>query len=197
MKLKSVIRRIVFGRPNEFSDVKLRAQFERDYGIRVGLYSYGCFDRARIDPNTTIGRYCSFAPTAQVFNRNHGMNYIGTTPYFYNSSLGIVQKDAVEYETCEIGDDVWIGHNASILPSARKIGRGAVIAAGALVTRDVPPYAVVAGSPAKVVKFRFDDDTIKKIEESGWWLWDLSELRRRVAEGDEMIFAPDRYFRGR
>jgi acetyltransferase-like isoleucine patch superfamily enzyme len=181
-------------RTDEFTDAKLRDQFRSRFNIEVGLYSYGCFDRARIDPNTRIGRYCSFSQTAVVLNRNHGMEFISTTPYLYNSRLGMVEGDGLEYEPCEIGDDVWVGHNAIITPSVHRIGRGAVIAAGAVVTKDVPAYAVVAGSPAKVLRLRFSPDVIAAIEATRWWEWDLAELERRLRESPDLVLRPAQFF---
>jgi acetyltransferase-like isoleucine patch superfamily enzyme len=180
--------------PDEMVDLKLRAQFKARHNIEVGLYSYGCFDRGRIDPNTTIGRYCSFAPTAVVLNRNHGMQFIGTTPYLYNHGLGMVAKDAFDYQACEIGDDVWVGHNAIITPSVHRIGRGAVIAAGAVVTKNVAPYAIVAGNPAKELRRRFSPPVIEAIEASRWWEWDVAELRRRLHEDPGFVLSPSARF---
>ena len=71
--------------------------------------------------------------------------------------------------TPTIGNDVWLGHHAIILPGASKIGDGAVIGAGAVVNRDVPPYAVIVGNPGRVVKFRFPEETRKELQESRWW----------------------------
>ena len=75
-----------------------------------------------------------------------------------------------------------MGHNAAIAPSVSQIGRGAVIAAGAVVTCDVPRYAVVAGVPAAVVRYRFTPEIIAEIEATRWWEWSVEDLARRVAE---------------
>jgi len=82
----------------------------------------------------------------------------------------------------EIGNDVWVGRNAMILPSVKKIGDGAVIGAGAVVTRDVPDFAVVAGNPAVVIKYRFRPETIHKIKQSKWWDKDIEELKGNIEE---------------
>jgi acetyltransferase-like isoleucine patch superfamily enzyme len=181
-------------RPDEFTDGKLRADFAARYNIVVGLYSYGCFDRSRIDPNTKIGRYCSFASTAVVLNRNHGLSFIGTTPYLYNARLGCVPCDSFDYDGCEIGDDVWLGHNSTVAPGCRRIGRGAVVAAGAVVTDNVAPYAVMAGVPARQVRLRFEPSVIRQIDATRWWEWDLPELQRRLAESPDLILHPAEHF---
>ena len=81
------------------------------------------------------------------------------------------------YGKLAIGNDVWVGQYAIILPSCKNIGDGAVIGAGAIVTKDVPPYAIVAGNPAKVLRYRFDEATIRKLEEICWWDWSLDEIK--------------------
>jgi virginiamycin A acetyltransferase len=197
MTLRGLARRLGFRGPDEFTDLKLRSRFKRDHAIDVGLYSYGCFDRSRVDPNTTIGRYCSFAQTAVVLNRNHGVEFLGTTPYLYNSSLKLIDRDAFDYASCDIGDDVWVGHNAVLAPSCRRVGRGAVIGAGAVVTKDVPPYAVVAGAPAQMIRSRFDPDVIGGIEATRWWEWDLAELRRRLRDEPDLVLRPASHFSSR
>lgn len=191
MRWRNLIRTLVGrGRSDEFTDPKLRKEFAQKYNIVVGMYSYGCFDRSRIDPNTTIGRYCSFARTAVVLNRNHGLSFIGTTPYLYNAQLGLVEKDAFEYVNCEIGDDVWLGHNSVVAPSCRRVGRGAVLAAGAVATGDVPPYAIMAGVPARQVRLRFEESVIRQIESTRWWEWDLQELKRRLERTPDVVLRP-------
>lgn len=172
----------------------LRRIFSESYGIEIGLYSYGCFDSSRIGSGTVIGRYCSFSTTAVVLNRNHGISSLSTHPYIFNSALGLVESDAIEKGTCNIGDDVWMGHGAIITPSVRVIGRGAIVASGAVVTKNVPPYAIVGGNPAKVLKFRFEEDLITKIEASQWWLLDETGLSELIKSSSHMIYKPAEFF---
>ena len=190
--IKRLIRRIMRDiSPNEFTSLALRDKFAKLYNIEIGLYSYGCFDRSRIDPNTKFGRYCSISPTARIFRRNHGVKFIALTPYLYNSSLGVVSSDTIIYKKLEVSDDVWLGHNCIILPSVNKIGRGSIVAAGAVVTCDVEPYSIVGGNPAKFIKSRFDRELIKRIEDSGWW--NLTPEQLRI----EIKLHPDFYFNHR
>lgn len=177
-------------RRNEFDSVWLRRFFEEKYGIRVGMYSYGCFDPLRVPRGTVIGRYCSFARTATIFNGNHGTGFLTTHPYVYNPSLGMVELETIERTQCSIEDDVWLGHNSVVLPSVRSVGRGAVVAAGSIVTKDVPRYSIVAGNPARVIKFRFSDNLIVEIEKSRWWELDRETLRKMIETCPDLIFNP-------
>jgi virginiamycin A acetyltransferase len=177
MNLISKIRSRLFPE-DEFTSIPLRNRFRDLYEINVGLYSYGCFDADRIGRRTTIGRYCSFAPTAHIYRRNHGVEFLGLTAYFYNRSLGVVDNDTISYRPLEVMDDVWLGHNSVILPSVSKIGRGSVIGAGSVVSRDVEPYSIVVGNAAKPIRKRFSDEIIDKIERSKWWELSPSELRK-------------------
>lgn len=177
-------------RKNEFESIKLRNIFLEKYLISVDLYSYGCFDPVRIPKNTKIGRYCSFANTAYIFNGNHGTTFLTTHPYLYNINLALVNEETIERTACTIEDDVWVGHNSIILPTVSRVGRGAVIGAGAVVTKNVPPYAIVGGNPAKIIKFRFTPEIIKKIEETEWWLKDKKWLESRMKTSPELLFDP-------
>lgn len=178
----------------QFDSVILRELFRKKYNIDVGLYTYGCFDPARIPSGTKIGRYCSFASTSQIFGRNHGLDFISLHPYLYNSNLGLIKCDTIQYQKCTVEDDVWVGHNAIILPSVKLIGRGAVIAAGSVVTKDVPRYSIVAGNPAKIIRYRFSEDVINKIEESNWWQLNKIELQELIKNNTDMIFNPISYY---
>ena len=179
---------------NEFESLSLRRYFKRNYGIEVGLYSYGCFDTSRIPRNTKIGRYCSFATTSSIFNGNHGTSYLTTHPYTYNTNLSLVKIETIERSKCIIQDDVWLGHNSIVTPSVTFIGRGAVIGAGSVVTKDVPPYAIVAGNPAKIIKYRFSPEIIEAIESTEWWNWDKAELKEQLNNNRSLIFSPSSHF---
>ena len=179
---------------DELTSLRLRERFRRQ-GVEVGLYSYGCFDMGRISSGTTIGRYCSFSPTARTQTRNHGIDFIGLTAYFYEPALDVVDRNMIPVKPIIFEDDVWVGANAVILSSAQRIGRGSVIGAGAIVTKPVAPYSIVAGNPARVIRSRFDAATIDAIEQSRWWDMTPEQLRETVARQPEMIFAPTSFFR--
>lgn len=140
------------------------------YKVDVGMYSYGgCFTPGfNLGGTVSIGRYCSFATDIHYFGANHPMEYVSTSPYFYNKAFGKAVKD-IKREKLTIGNDVWVGYGVIITSNCHSIGNGAVLAAGSIVTKDVPPYAVVAGSPARVIKYRFSQEVQQAIENSKWW----------------------------
>ena len=180
--------------PHQFTSEALRDFFKQRHSIDIGLYSYGCFDSERIASGTTIGRYCSFANTARIFNGNHGIDFLSLHPYLYNVGLGLVELERISRSNCIVEDDAWIGHASSVLPQVRLIGRGSVIGAGSVVTRDVPRYAIVAGNPARIVRYRFSDPVIDAIESSEWWKMSALELKRLIRANPDMVFGPQRYF---
>ncbi|MBF5038002.1 CatB-related O-acetyltransferase [Methylophilus sp. 13] len=179
---------------DQFTSSNLRKYFLKNYQIEVGMYSYGCFDERRIARGTKIGRFCSIAPTAYIFNGNHGITFLTLHPYAYNPALGIVPKETIARSVCIIEDDVWLGHNSIITPSVKNIGRGAIVAAGAVVTKNVPPYSVVAGNPAKIIKYRFTPEIIKEIEQTKWWELDYQAIKEIVNLKPDLIFDPISYF---
>jgi acetyltransferase-like isoleucine patch superfamily enzyme len=173
--------------PNEYTSKEIRKVYREKYNIDVGLYSYGCFDERRIYPGTTIGRYCSFSNSSRVINRNHSMESLSFSPYLYDRRLGRVDAVYVPIKNCVIEDDVWVGHNAIILPSATSIGRGSAIGAGAVVTRNVPPYSVVVGNPGRIIKRRFDVETIEYLEALKWWEWDAEVLTKFATKNPSFV----------
>ncbi|MEK7430737.1 MAG: CatB-related O-acetyltransferase [Pseudomonadota bacterium] len=192
--LKSAIikARLFLWRRRQFDNVKLREYFHENYDIKIGLYSYGCFDRWRMPGPIRIGRYCSFANTVRSAPNNHPMEALTTHPVLYERGFGVVDRD-VEWSDppLVVEDDVWVGHNVMILPGCKYIGRGAVIGAGSIVTKDVERYAVVAGNPARKLRDRFSPDLIEAIEASRWWEMDIPDLRRLVTDRRDLVFAPD------
>ena len=147
--------------------------------VEVGLYTYGgCFsEKFNSGGSVTVGRYCSIADHVCYFGANHPSKMLSQSAFFYNKTLGLDVKD-VERFHLKIGHDVWIGYGTIITAGCSNIGNGAVIGAGSVVTHDVPAYAVVAGNPARIIKMRFDDNTIKEIEVSKWWEKKPEELYR-------------------
>lgn len=178
IRLRSLIIRIVLRIENgEYYSPTLRRIFEMYHQVSVGLYSHGgCFQPGHFDRYTEIGRYCSIAASAYAFNRNHPMQRRSMHGFFFNETLGWVGPGYDRYTPLTIGHDVWIGHNAIIMPNVRSIGTGAVIGAGAVVNKDVPPYAVVVGNPGRVVRFRFSPELIEELLESRWWEKSMEEV---------------------
>ncbi|MDR1738422.1 MAG: CatB-related O-acetyltransferase [Candidatus Symbiothrix sp.] len=123
-----------------------------------------------------IGSFCSIAPYCNIFGHNHNHHAI-TTYYIRQRIFKETGSDVVSKGDTIIGNDVWIG-TQSVIVSGIKIGDGAVIAANSTVTSDIPPYAIVGGSPAKIIKYRFSDDIIKKLLELQWWHWDIEKIKR-------------------
>ena len=140
-----------------------------------------------------IGKWCSIAPEVKIIKGNHPTRkYVSTYPLFYskrfNINLNFKTKNTfdefsyVDGENkwfCEIGNDVWIGEKSSIINGV-KIGNGAIVAAGSVVTKDVPPYAIVGCVPAKIIRYRFSDEQIKKLEKIQWWNKDIIWLNKNA-----------------
>ncbi len=169
--------------------VNLRKLFLKLHKIDVGLYTYGCF---RPDFNfggnkISIGRYCSFASGVRFLGANHPIERFSSSAIFYNKALGYNVKDVLRHNLV-IEDDVWIGLNAIITCGCKRIGRGAIIGAGSIVTKDVEPYTIVGGSPAKVIRKRFDEERIKKLEASRWWEKTPEQL---IVEFEDEIYEKD------
>ncbi|MDR2341585.1 MAG: CatB-related O-acetyltransferase [Campylobacteraceae bacterium] len=141
----------------------------------VGAYSY--FNKGCIVGDVTIGRYCSVATNVSMGLGEHPIDHISTHPFFFASKNGFLIPDNIgiqrdmslnKHVPPLIGHDVWIGANAVICRGV-KIGIGAIIAAGTVVVKDVMPYSIVGGVPAKHIKYRFDKDIIAVLLASHWW----------------------------
>lgn len=132
-----------------------------------------------------IGKFCSIAKGAQFMmnGANHPTKYFSTYPFYIFENWHHIdwphQKLNIKGDTI-IGNDVWIGQDARILPGV-KIGDGAIIGAFAVVGSDVPPYTVVVGNPARVVKKRFSDKIIKHLLKIKWWNWPAAKIKKHLA----------------
>ena len=141
------------------------------HDVELGDYSY--IAKNSTVNNCKIGKFCSIGPNFCCGLGIHPTNGLSTAPMFYSTAkqngISLCEDNKIEEsKRTTIGNDVFIGANVTILDGVT-IADGAVIGAGAVVTKDIPPYAVAVGVPAKVVKYRFDEDTIKNLLEQQWW----------------------------
>lgn len=150
--------------------ITIRRIFSLYHGIEIGMYSgKSMFTLGNFQKGTKVGRYCSIYDSVRAFDANHPMNTKSTHAFFYNPDLGYVDKDLLKRTRLTIGSDVWMGHNVILLPAVTSIGHGAVIGAGSVVHQDVPPYSVVVGNPARIIRYRFTPKKIKELLEEKWW----------------------------
>jgi acetyltransferase-like isoleucine patch superfamily enzyme len=181
--LRKAIRVILLRRKGaELYSKKLREIFSQHHKIEIGMYSYGGFSLG-LPAGTVIGRYTSVPTNLFVINGSHPITHKSCHPFFFNPDLGYVRELLIKRRTrLIIGSDVYVGVEVTILPSVTSIGHGAVIAAGTVVVKDVPPYAIVGGNPGKILKYRFKQETIDKLIESAWWEKDIDELKASQTE---------------
>ena len=184
--LRRVLLKIMKLTVREWRSVSLRRFWMAAYGVEIGMGSYGCFRRGAFCAGDRIGRYCSVGANVWHLHANHPMEHACMSPIFYLKDFAN-NPSAVDIprSKLEIGHDVWIGRDVKILSKVTHIGNGAVIGAGSVVTKNIEPYSVVAGIPAKVIRRRFDDETIGLLEDSRWWTLDpdrLMELQNTVVD---------------
>ena len=130
-----------------------------------------------------IGRYCSIAAEVRFIMNggNHHTDWMTTYPFpIFGKGWEVAMPASWPNKgDTVVGHDVWIGYAATIMPGVT-IGNGAIIASASVVTRDVPPYAIVGGNPATVVRHRFDEATIARLQALAWWDWDAAKVTRNV-----------------
>jgi acetyltransferase-like isoleucine patch superfamily enzyme len=169
-----------------------RSSIERDCHILESctinnstIKKYTYIGKRSIVQNTTIGSFCSIANDVFIGLGTHPTDYFTTSPLFYrinntfNLKLITEDLDFEEYKPIEIQDDVWIGARAIILDGVT-IGQGAIVAANSVVTKDVPPYAIVGGIPAKILKYRFEEERIQYLLDTGWTKKELNDILGNV-----------------
>jgi len=182
---------------NQFSSQLLHETVKHP-NIQVGQFSYysgyhhkhdfvECVrylhDKRKDVDKLIIGSYCSIGSGAVFMmagNQGHNINWASTFPFYFQANIFKNAKNAFEKSgNTTIGNDVWIGSEAMIM-SGVTIGNGAVIAARAVVTKDVPPYTVVGGNPAVFIKNRFKDEEIKQLLSLKWWNWEESKVKEAM-----------------
>lgn len=151
----------------------------------IGAYTYIAAN-TEIE-NASIGRFCSIADHCRIGMSSHSLQYLSTSPIF-TQTINALQVKWIEYdvfahknqeERVIIGNDVWVGSHALINGGVR-VGNGACIAAGAVVVKDVPPYTIVGGVPAKIIRYRFSPDIIEELEKLEWWNLSKDELKKSI-----------------
>lgn len=162
--------------------------------VKAGRYTYIGASNSMQD--VEIGAFCSIGSYNSIGGGVHPMNQPSTSPVFYEKSNCFKQTDFLygeditfEQPTTIIGNDVWIGDHCFVKAGV-KIGDGAVIGAHAVVTHDVPPYAIVAGNPAKVLKYRFQESEICALSKIKWWEWsdgDIKKNRKKFCSVESLI----------
>ena len=188
----------IYPRSNDYQTVYLNAVV-RNPAIVVGDYTiYNDFvnDPTQFEKNNVlyhypvngdrlvIGKFCSIACGAKfLFNSaNHTLNSLSNYPFpIFFEEWQLVKKDVASAWDNKgdivIGSDVWIGYEAVIMAGVH-VGDGAIIASRAVVTKDVPPYTIVGGMPAKEIRMRFDKDTVDRLQELQWWNWNIEKITR-------------------
>ncbi|GBU18710.1 MULTISPECIES: CatB-related O-acetyltransferase [Methylobacterium] len=184
--MRALLHRLRSGR-NPHNETRIHLEkLVRRYGFSIGAYSYG---RPKVRfPDSgrrlTIGRYCSIADKVEILlGGDHRLDWVSTYPFAAMRGLWPEAEAPADYHASRgdvaIGHDVWLGSGCMIL-SGVTVGHGAVVAARAVVTRDVPPYAVVAGNPARIVRHRFEPAQVERLLACAWWDLPHAEVARLV-----------------
>lgn len=167
------VRDTTFGR---FCEVGARTKVAE---CTFGDYAYVVNDSDII--YTDVGPFCSIAAHTRINPGNHPLERVAMNHFTYRSSAyGLGPDDGEFFDwrrsfRCVLGADVWVGHGAVVLPG-RRIGNGAAIGAGAVVTRDIPAFAIAVGNPARVIRLRFAPEIVAALERIGWWNWKQEQL---------------------
>jgi acetyltransferase-like isoleucine patch superfamily enzyme len=179
-----IIRRLEGGYYYEETSRSILKQY---FNIDVGYSTAGFIDVEKIARGTVFGNYCGISENTYIYNANHPPRYFTTNALMFNPRFGCVNEDVLPRTKLIVGHDVWFGLSSIILPSVNNIGNGAIIAAAAVVTKNIEPYAIVGGNPARVIGYRFNQSVIRELEESKWWLLSRAELIKRRTEFEKIV----------
>lgn len=148
----------------------------------IGDYSYISGPNSYVE-DAEIGKYCSISRQVIIGISGHDYSWLTTSPIIVTPEYGFINKDVdqKQKERPVIGNDVWIGINAIIMRGV-KIGDGAVVAAGSIVTKNIEPYSIVGGNPARHIKYRFPPDIIDSMLKIRWWNWDEEKIKNNISK---------------
>ncbi len=174
--IKRIIEKLIMKlEGGELYSRTLRNLYTTTHDMHIGDYTAGCFDSGRFKSGTTVGRYSSITPSARFETADHPSTTISSSGIFYQKVLGFSDGNEIPRSKITIGNDVFIGHNVTLVYPCCTIGDGAIIGAGTIVNFDVPPYAVVGGSPATIIRYRFNREKVQELLQSRWWDADLED----------------------
>lgn len=156
-------------------------RFSKIIESTVGSYTY--VGPRTLLIKTKVGSFCSISWNCEIGLTNHPTNFVSTSPLFYEQKnpfkLKWTSARFTVNKCVEIGNDVWIGAGVKLMAGVI-VGNGAVVGAGSYVTKDIPPYAVVAGVPAKIIRYRFDPEFIKALLDCPWWDLETKYIRKNA-----------------
>lgn len=181
-RLSSLLDRV---RPAAESVEERRARLVEERTLTIGEHTYGCPQIVQHRGDTAkvhIGDFCSLASGIEIFvGGNHRMDWVSTYPFraMFRMEGAFQDGHPATKGDVVIGNDVWIARGTTIL-SGVKIGDGAVIGAQSLVVKDVPPYGIVGGNPAKLLRLRFEPEQVEALLRIEWWTWPLAKILDEV-----------------
>ncbi len=176
----------------------------RNSYVEASYFSYysGCNRNCSIS-STFIGRYVNIGPNVTIGARNHIYQNFTNCDFIYSNEEFVREYDLFKDDNgnrlkkygVKIGHDVWIGERA-VINNRVEIGNGAIVAAGSVVTKSVPAYAIVGGVPAKIIGWRFSQEIIRKLEEVKWYLWDFEKVKENTEYLQTLVgFNMDKYWK--
>lgn len=180
-KLKDIkIESINVNRKTQFGKgVTIRKNVLVGKNVTIGDYSYISGPYTVVE-ETNIGKFSSIALGVKIGLSEHNYSYVSTHPFLYSKKYKFLNEDKKKVsKITSIGNDVWIGAGA-IIKKGINIGDGAVIGAGSIVTKDVEPYSIVCGNPAKIIKYRFSKNEINRLKKIKWWEFDKDYIMKNI-----------------